>query len=43
MSDFKKELVALIYKYHPDFEYIEIKIQKPMATFPTTIDVRVME
>jgi septum formation topological specificity factor MinE len=43
MSEFKKELLAVILKYYPDYEYIEIKTSKPMATFAAKIDVRVME
>jgi len=43
MSEFKKEILELIYKYYPDYEYIEIKVQKPMATFAPKIDVRVIE
>jgi len=43
MSEFKLELVELINKYYPDYEYIEIKVRKPMSTLPTKIDVRVME
>ena len=43
MSQFKTELMALIMKWYPDYEYIEIKVQKPMATFSPTINVRVTE
>ncbi|MFA5380283.1 MAG: hypothetical protein WC455_31265 [Dehalococcoidia bacterium] len=43
MSEFKKEILELIYKYYPDYEYVEIKVMKPMATFPPKIEVRVME
>lgn len=43
MSEFKKELMQLILKWYPDYEYIEIKVNKPPATFSAKIDVRVME
>jgi septum formation topological specificity factor MinE len=43
MSEFKKELMTLIHKYYPDYEYIEIKVNRPPDTFSATIDVRVME
>lgn len=43
MSQFKTELMALIIKWYPDYEHIEIKVSKPPATFPAKIDIRVME
>jgi len=43
MSEFKLELVELINKYYLDYEYIEIKVHRPMANLATKIDVRVME
>jgi hypothetical protein len=43
MSEFKKELMQLILKWYPDYEYIEIKVSRPPDTFLATIDVRVME
>jgi hypothetical protein len=43
MSEFKKELMSLILKWYPDYEYVEIKVMKPMATFSPKIDVRIVE
>jgi hypothetical protein len=43
MSEFKKELMYLILKWYPEYEYIEIKVNKPPVTFPAKIDVRVIE
>jgi len=43
MSEFKQELIKLVLKYYPDYEYIEIKISKPPATFPAKVDLRLIE
>lgn len=44
MSEFKRVLLAVINKYYPEYEYIEISIYKqPLVTSTPKVEVTVVE
>ena len=43
MSQFRDEIMQLVYKWYPDCKIIEIKVDKTYRTLPATMDVRVIE